>query len=157
MRGWADFFRGLLSISADGDRCEIHALYAEGRCIASQLCVLTGGEYAGLKTAYDEGHSRVAPGLLLLDYTLERCCQDPAVVRMNWLNESAWQRPWRPDSIAMQHTYVAIGRWSALPLIALLRLRFGYARRLGDGCGASATPRELVGRQERAPPAEPSG
>jgi hypothetical protein len=129
-RGWPAFFRSLLSVSADGDCCEIHALYAEGHCIASQLCLRTGGEYAGLKTCYDEGYSRLAPGLLLLDYALERCCQDPAVVRMNWLNESAWQRPWRPDSVAMQHTYIAIGRLSVVPLIALLHLRFGYARRL---------------------------
>jgi hypothetical protein len=156
-RGWPAFFRSLLSVSADGDRCEIHALYAEGRCIASQLCLRTGGEYAGLKTCYDEGYSRLAPGLLLLDYVLERCCQDPAVVRMNWLNESAWQRPWRPDSVAMQHTYVAIGRWSAVPLIALLHLRFGYVRRLAR---RMRSDRERLARwwrgRKTAPPAESS-
>ena len=130
MRGWPAFFRSLLSISSDGDRCEIHALYADGRCIASLLGVLTGGEYDSLKTCYDEDYSPMGPSLQLLAYAVERCCQDPQVVCMNWLNEWDWQLRWRPDSVAMQHTYIAIGRWSAVPLVALLRLRFGYVRRL---------------------------
>ena len=129
-RGWPAFFESLLSYSAGGDRCEIHELHAEGRCIAAQLCMRVGAEYVGLKTTYVEDYAWVAPGLLLLEYVVERCCRDPGLSRINWLNESAWQLPWRPDAVAMQHTYVALGRWSALPLIALLRLRYGYARRL---------------------------
>ena len=129
-RGWPAFFRSLLSLPAGGDRCEIHELHAEGRCIAAQLGMRAGAEYVGLKTCYDEDYARLAPGSLLLEYVVRRCCQDPGLVRMNWLNESAWQLPWRPGVVAMQHTYIALGQWSAVPLIALLRLRYGYARRL---------------------------
>ena len=129
-RGWPAFFRSLLSLPAGGDRCEIHQLHAEGRCIAALLGMRVGAEYVGLKTCYDEEYGRVAPGSLLLEYVVQRCCQDPEVDRMNWLNEAAWQLPWRPGAVAMQHTYIALGRWSAVPLIALLRLRYGHVRRL---------------------------
>ena len=128
-REWPAFFRSLLALQGGQDYCEIHAIYVDGRCIASQLCLRTGGEYAGLKTCYDEGHSRTAPGLLLLERTVQRCCKDPDVVRMNWLNASAWQRPWSPDLVTMQRAYVAVDPWTGRPLIALLRFRLGYARR----------------------------
>ena len=42
------FFRSLLSLDGAEDYCEINALYAEGRCIATELCARTGEEYAGL-------------------------------------------------------------------------------------------------------------
>ena len=91
-------YRALLSLRGDEDHCEINALYAEGRCIASQLCMRTGGEFAALKIGYDESYSRLAPGMLLREHIVDRCCQDPDITRMNWLSESAWQRPWHPDT-----------------------------------------------------------
>jgi hypothetical protein len=128
-RGYQALYQSLISLHGAEDYCEINALYAEGRCIASQLCARTGGEYAGLKMCYDEDYSRVTPGLLLLQYSIERCCEDPEVVRMNWLNESAWQLAWHPDSVALRNGYLAIDGWPGSPLIALLRVRLGYARR----------------------------
>lgn len=157
-RGWPAFFRSLILLPEGGDRCEINELRADGRCIASQLCMRMGAEYVSLKICYDEDYARLAPGLLLLEHSIQRCCQDPDVGRTNWLNESAWQRPWRPDSVAMQHTYVAIGRLSAVPLVALLRLRLGYARRLARRIGSERKRLESwwAGRMA-APPTESSG
>jgi hypothetical protein len=127
--GSLPFYQALLALHGDGDRCEIHALYAEGRCLASQLCMRTAGEFACLKIGYDETYSHLAPGLLLRQHMVDRCCQDPDVTRMNWLTAAAWHRPWNPDTVALQQAYVAIGRWSGPLLIALLRLRLGPARR----------------------------
>jgi len=126
---WMGFFRALSQVDAAGDRCEINTLYADGHCIASEFCVRTGSEYTALKIGYDESYSRVAPGLLLVDHTLQRCCQDPGVLRLNWVGEAAWERRWHPDVVAMQRAYVGLGRWSGRPLIALQRFRHGPARR----------------------------
>ena len=157
-RGWPAFFQSLLSLSVGGDRCEIHELHAEGHCIAAQLSMRAGAEYVGLKTCYDEDYARLAPGSLLLDYVVRRCCQDPGLVRMNWLNESAWQLPWRPDAVAMQHTYIALGRWSGFPLVALLRLRYGYARRLVRRMRSERKRlEEWIARQTTAPAPGASG
>jgi Acetyltransferase (GNAT) domain len=125
-----DFFRSLTALHSDDDRCEINALYAEGRCIASQFCMRTGIEYAILKIGYDEGYSRVAPGQLLLERTLEHCCEDPGIEQVSLVSDATWHRDWRPNSVALRQEYVAIGRLSGRVLIPLLRLRFGYARQV---------------------------
>lgn len=123
------FFRALLSLHGNEDHCEINALYAEGRCIASQFCMRTGEECAILKIGYDEDCSRLAPGQLLLSHTLERCCKDPGIRQLNLISDSDWHLDWHPDSVGMREAYVAISRWRGRLLIVLLRLRFGPARR----------------------------
>jgi hypothetical protein len=90
----------------------------------------TGNEYAILKIGYDERYSKVAPGQLLIEHTLERCCDDPGIAQLNLVSGTAWHRDWRPISVPLQQGYLAIDRWSGPLLIAMLRLRFGYARRL---------------------------
>lgn len=123
------FFGALASLNHDGDHCEINALYADGRCLASQFCMLTGREYGLHKSGYEEAFSRLSPGQLLIEQTLKRCCEDTAIDRFSLVSDSAWQRSWHPDSLPLSQGYFAIGRWSGRPLIALLRFRFGHARR----------------------------
>ena len=79
---------------------------------------------------YDERYSHLSPSHLLMERTLQRCCDDPDISRFNLTSDSAWQSHWRPDSVPLQRAYIALGRWSGRPLIALLRLRFGPVRRL---------------------------
>jgi hypothetical protein len=125
------FYRDLLKVSGPSDHCEIDSLYADGKCIASQLWIRTGSEYAGLKMGYDEDYARLGPSNLLLWHVLRRCCLDEGVHRVNFVSDSPWQLVWAPDSIPLRRAYIALGRWSGRPLTALLRLRFGPGRRLG--------------------------
>lgn len=127
------FYRELATTlgSHGGDgRCEINSLYADGRCIASQLCLRTGGEYVMPKIAYDQAYSRLTPGLLLFGHTLERCCIDGTIRRLNFLTGPAWMQVWHPDLLAMRQVHLAITPLSGRPLIALLRFRFGPGRRM---------------------------
>jgi hypothetical protein len=136
--GHPTFYRTLsttLGSQGGEDRCEINSLYADGRCIASQFCMRTGGEYSISKIAYDEQYSRLSPGLLLMEETVERCCKDPALERLNLQTDGAWQRDWRPDLLAMQQAHLAIGPVSGQSLVALLRCRFGPLRQLGRWLG----------------------
>lgn len=126
----ADFFLSLSSMLGRDDRCEINALYVGGSCVASQFCTRTGADYSILKIGYDENHARVSPGQLLIARTLRTCCEDPDIERLNLVSDADWHVKWRADSIAMRQVHIAISRWSGRPLIALLRLRLGYARRL---------------------------
>lgn len=122
------FFRDLASTYADGDGCEINTLHAEGRCIAAEFCMRTGEEYACVKIGYDERYARLSPGHLLHARTLERCCLDPGIKRYNQLSHAAWLEVWHPDRLVLQDVRVGLGRWSAVPLVALLRFRFGTGR-----------------------------
>lgn len=82
------------------------------------------------KLAYDEEYSRLTPGLLLFKQTLERCCKDNEIRRLNFLTSPAWMNVWQPDLLAMEQAHLAIGRWSGRPLIAMLRFRFGRGREM---------------------------
>lgn len=124
------FYRQLVSSLRGDARCEISSLFANGQCIASEFGMAAGDEYAGLKMGYDENHSGLSPGLLLLDWRLEQCCLNPNLRRFCLTSAAAWHGPWRPDVVNMSQGYVAISRLSSLSVIALLKLRFGPARRL---------------------------
>ena len=155
-RGTLPFYRALLAVRGDEDYCEVNALYAEGRCIASQLCLRTGSEYACLKIGYDERYSALSPGLLLRQYMVERCCQDPGIRRMNWLSEAPWHLVWDPGTITMRYAYVAPGRWSGPPLMALLHLRLGPVRHFVRWArGEPEAPR--AGRAGQPPARVPPG
>jgi Acetyltransferase (GNAT) domain len=138
---------------ASSDRCEINALYADGRCIASQYCARTGAQYVIHKIGYDETYRRLAPGLTLLERTLERCCEDPTIERLSLLTDGPWQRDWHPDVMPLRQEYFALGRWSGGPLTSMLSFRLGRggdfvrrsrtwsrrARSAFDGAAASAS------------------
>jgi CelD/BcsL family acetyltransferase involved in cellulose biosynthesis len=126
------FFRAVASTFDDGDRCEINTLHVEGRCIAADFCLRTGTEYARIKIGYDEDHSRLGPGQLLMETTLERLCGDPGVKHFNMESDSGWLEDWHPDRMALQQAHVALG-WTGTPLVALLRFRFGRGRSIAHG------------------------
>jgi hypothetical protein len=127
------FYRELASnLGQDGsdDRCEINSLYVGGRCIASQLCVRTGEVMSLPKIAYDEEYARLSPGLLLLQETLEQCCNDEGVKRLNLLTDGSWQRDWQPDHVAMRQAHLLVDNWRGRAGMIPLRCRFGWAPRL---------------------------
>ena len=124
-----DYFRDLGDhLCGDADHCEIHALYAEGRCLASLFSTRTGGTFSALKIGYDESYAWVSPGRLLMEKVVERCCNDPDVERLDVVGDAPWLRGWCPEWVPLRLGYVAIDRWRGRPLIALLKLRFGHAR-----------------------------
>jgi CelD/BcsL family acetyltransferase involved in cellulose biosynthesis len=120
------FYRELIATFGDSNRLEFNTMFAEGRLIASQLCVRSGTTYTALKIAYDESYARVAPGQLLLERTLERCCRDPQIRRLNLVNNLSWHRNWRPENIPARAVYLGIGAWTGRPLVRLLRMRLDY-------------------------------
>jgi hypothetical protein len=128
--GHFDIFCNLAAnLHGDVDHCEIHALYAEGQCLASIFGTRTGATYSALKTGYDQTYHRVAPGQLLLAKVIERCCSDPDITQLDLVSPVPWLRGWRTEFVALQLAMVSIGGWPGRAIIALLRFRFGPARR----------------------------
>jgi hypothetical protein len=128
--GQPDFFRELILARQGDDRCEISGVYVEGKCIAATVGMRTGGEFAAFKTGYDEEYSRFSPGHLLLSHTLERCCADAGISRVNLVSDEEWQLSWRPEIVHLQKAYAALQpAWGRL-LLELVRFRVGPGRRL---------------------------
>jgi hypothetical protein len=118
------FYRQLAESLHDSGRCEVVALHAAGRCIASTFCVRVGHEYTLLKIGYDEAFARVSPGHLLLDYVLQQSCDDPAIERVNLVGDPEWSRVWGPEAVGCYNVYIATGGWAAHVLVSIMRARF---------------------------------
>lgn len=126
--GEEGFYRDLVRlISLDG-RCEIHSLYAEGRCIASGLWVFTRHQAVLLKCGYDESYAHASPGRLLTHRSLLLCCADSEIGSVSLLGDAPWLRHWSPVSNSLQRAYVALRPVTGTAYLAALRLRYGPVR-----------------------------
>jgi hypothetical protein len=129
--GLAAFLRELLGgLRGPAEHCEIAAVYAEGRCLASLFAVRTGATYSALKTGFDEAYARFSPGKLLVAETVRRCCDDPGIERLDLVGDAPWMHAWHTELTELRLAHLNLvgfrGRW----LLALLKLRFGPLRRL---------------------------
>jgi CelD/BcsL family acetyltransferase involved in cellulose biosynthesis len=134
----------ILGPMADG-RAQVHALEADGQCIAAQLCLAGGGELTILKTAYDERFSRYSPGQLLLEKVLQQACDDPDTARVNLVTDMAWHRDWRPELIPTFDVYLPLRLpWALGPLLLLRTPTFRDLKRMARWRkpAAGAGPRE---------------
>ncbi len=128
-KGHPAFFRRVVGIREGDDRYEMNAIYLGDRCVAGQLCSRVASEYTIHKIGFDEGMRKLGPGQVLLEATLERCVQDPCITRLDLLSDSAWSRDWEPDVTTIESAYVSLKRLWSLPLMMLLQVRVGPARR----------------------------
>ena len=115
----------------DGDdRCEINSLYVGEVCVASQFCVRTADDYTILKIGYDQEYAKLGPGQVLMDRTIERCCEDPDLRRLDLVTNASWCKDWQTSVMPMRQACVALKPVTGRLLVALHRLRFGSGRRL---------------------------
>jgi CelD/BcsL family acetyltransferase involved in cellulose biosynthesis len=150
------FFRELSTSVADSGRFEIDALYADGRCIASQLCFRDGSEITAAKIAYDEQYARISPGQLLVERFLRRCCQDPELRRVSIISHSAWAQAWRPRAVSAHLVFIGLGRRFSPLLVRALRFRLKNGPRakrwvLLPGPGMARRARSVVNFMRRLP------
>ncbi|MDR3686530.1 MAG: GNAT family N-acetyltransferase [Coriobacteriia bacterium] len=124
------FYRAMTQSMVEDGWCEIHSLHAEGRCIASEFCVFTGGQCDAPKAGYDEAYSRIMPGKLVLNLGLKACCEDPRIKYANEMSDAEWLDLWHPESDGLRVDYIALRPVSGMALLAGLRLRFGPIRRM---------------------------
>ncbi len=124
----AAFYRGLLSLSDAGDHAMMLGISTEGRSIASQFMVRTGGQLTFGKTSYDEEYARLAPGLELLRHRLEQCCADPEIGLLNLIGSPAWLQRWQPEKVAMGRACVHTRGMGSRAHIAAMSFRYGPAR-----------------------------
>ncbi len=132
------FYRELVEVFGAQGSCWIDTLYAEGRCIASQLNFIAGTDFEMFKVGYDEDYARVAPGQMLFENTFRRCCENPTRLTLNLMSDTAWNREWGATLTPMRMARVGVtGMGRAL--VPAVRFRFTTARRLA---------RRMQGRSE---------
>ncbi len=125
----AAYYRQLAtSMAGPEDRCDINSLFLDGRCVAAQFCLKTGSEYTIMKIGYDEAYASLGPGQVLLDGTIQRCCEAEDITRLDLVSDSSWIRDWHTERIPMRQVYIALDTLRGRSMMPLLRLRYGAAR-----------------------------
>jgi hypothetical protein len=101
------------------EAAEIRTLDIDGRLAAAQIGAVAGETFFLMKIAYDESLAHVAPGNLLMADLIERCCNDPAIRRIDCTVWKPWHERW---GMRREPTYqvVAFNRRSARGLLAEL-------------------------------------
>jgi len=90
------FYRDLMHRNSDKGRCQIHLLYLNDQPIASDFCIISRRACYSLKHGYDEKYSNIAPGNLLMAYTMEYYGQSDAVDCIDLISGMQWHLAWRP-------------------------------------------------------------
>jgi CelD/BcsL family acetyltransferase involved in cellulose biosynthesis len=129
-----NFYRSLCETFSAIDGCEINLLKADGRCLAGQFCLVVGDTSYILKIGYDESYVHLAPGNMLLEYSLQRYSSEGVVKFLNLVTDTPWHANWNPLSYAVSNAYVFNSTPAGLAAFALLRsknyLRGKYKARL---------------------------
>jgi len=118
-----NFYRSLCETFAPIDACEINLLKADGRCLAGQFCLVIGDTSYILKIGYDESYVQVAPGNMLLEYSLQRYWREGSVKYLNLVTDTPWHANWNPLSYTVSNAYVFNSTTTGLAAFTLFRLR----------------------------------
>jgi CelD/BcsL family acetyltransferase involved in cellulose biosynthesis len=116
-----NFYRSLCETFSRIGACEINLLRADGRCLAGQLCLVLGDTSYLIKMGYDESYSHVAPGKLLLEYSLRQYWREGVVKHFNLVSNASWHADWHPLSYTVSNAYVFNTTPTGLAAFALLR------------------------------------
>ncbi len=120
------FYRSWIAALGASGHCEFNELRSGEQCVASTYCIRVGDELTVLNISYDERFAPIAPGHLLLEHILRRCCEDSSINHVNLVGGSAWDLVWEPEISGTYNVYVGIGGWTARARVALLRMSFRY-------------------------------
>lgn len=110
-----------------GGWVEINELWAEGKLLASQLCLGVADTLFVLKICYDEGYPKVSPGNMLLEWLVTRDGGQGRVRYLNLISDSAWHRDWAASHL--ENWYVEI--YNRTPGGWLMKLARGAQQRAG--------------------------
>jgi hypothetical protein len=100
------FYRMLARELSGSGRVSINTLTADGKCIASQFCLLLDDTAYILKIGYNEDYKRYAPGNLLVDLFVKRGIEEGIIKNINLITDAEWHVDWRPNSYDKSTLYL---------------------------------------------------
>ncbi len=119
------FYKDLVPRLAAAGWLEWHVLTIGGETAAVHFAARLGRSLTLLKIAYDERFSRLSPGNLLFERTVERAFAAGDVDEVNCLTDMPWHRNWSLPQVRYRHVRVFPHR--ALPLLCGWAPAFGRA------------------------------
>ena len=92
------FYEKLIDGYAGTGQCWLNLLRLNDKAIAGQLCLLVDGTLYVLKIGYDEAHSKIAPGNLIMDQTLRLAVEEQGVRAVSFITDRPWNYFWGAKS-----------------------------------------------------------
>ena len=91
-----NFYRELVSRFTRTNQCRIDVMTVSGKPVAVQLGIISGSTLNLLKIAYDKAYKRLAPGVLLLNKTLEIYSGHQQIKYISFITGARWNDDWAP-------------------------------------------------------------
>jgi Acetyltransferase (GNAT) domain len=114
------FYSSLVREFRTWDACVINLLWYGDRAVAGQFCLQIGRTFYILKVGFSEAHSKIAPGVLLLERMIRFACDDPGIDVLHLLNEPSWATFFRPEITGVWSYFAP--NWSVRGFLAHLAL-----------------------------------
>jgi CelD/BcsL family acetyltransferase involved in cellulose biosynthesis len=92
------FYRRLVEEFGPQGQCCVNFLRHGDNDVAAQFCLRVGGSINVLKVGFDEAHSAIAPGNLIMERTIQACCEDTQIRQLSFVTSPVWDHVWKPQS-----------------------------------------------------------
>lgn len=120
------FYRQLVLEFGASRQCRINLLRLNGKVIAAQFGLISNRQLNLLKIGFANEHAALAPGNLIMQYTIESVCADAGLARLSFVTDPPWAHLWKPEATSTQR--VAIFRKSLTGCLMYGALRLWLAR-----------------------------
>jgi len=112
------FYASLITDLAAVGAVVINCLRVAGTAIAAQFCLRDADTLYVLKLAYDERHTRLAPGNMLLEHVIDSGCASGRFRHVNLVGDPPWFKDWRPLEVPVYTIELYNATLAALALLA---------------------------------------
>lgn len=100
------YYEALYELYKEIGLLNINLLYVSDKCIAAQFGIKIEGVLYLLKVAYDEAHSAVSPGHLLIDALITEDQSGKALKKISFVTGVTWIDVWKPSSEKVFVSYI---------------------------------------------------
>ena len=90
------FYRRLVEEFGRHGQCRINFLRQGDTDVAAQFCLRADGALNLLKIGFDDAYSAIAPGHLIMERTIQACCEDTQVRYVSFVSSPSWAEVWKP-------------------------------------------------------------
>jgi len=90
------FYRRLVEEFGTRGQCVMNFLRHGDTDVAAQFCLRVDGTLNLLKIGFDEAHAAIAPGHLIMDRTIQACCEDTRIRCISFVTSPNWDQVWKP-------------------------------------------------------------
>jgi CelD/BcsL family acetyltransferase involved in cellulose biosynthesis len=99
---YLSFYQALVREFGARDGCVVNLLWHGDWAVAGQFCLHVGKTLSILKVGFSENHAIFAPGMLLLEKTIEKACEDPSIAVLDLVNDPPWAESFRPFKVGVR-------------------------------------------------------